>query len=144
MRRAAWIALFLAAGCASSASGPQPEIELAQTSVVADAARHVTGGMPVQFRISIRNTLATPITLKRVELQSVGGGAYTLAPVSRTFDQVIAVGGVQTIDLWGPATAEQTISGANGPVTIRATAQFDAPGGSFQTVVMRQVHANVN
>jgi hypothetical protein len=141
MRRAASIVLVFIAGCASSrSSGNDPEIRLVQTSSVAEAARNVQGAIPVAFRLTIRNTLQTPLTLKRLELQSIGEGAYSLSPLTRSYDRVIQPGAEESFDMWGSANASATILGANGPVTIRAIAQFDAASGSFQTVVMRQIH----
>lgn len=141
MRRAASIVLLFIAGCASSrSSGNDPEIRLVQTSEVAEVARNVPGSIPVAFRLTIRNTQQAPLTLKRLELQSIGEGAYSLNPLTRSYDQVIQPGAEQSFDVWGSAYVSPTILGANGPVTIRAIAQFDAASGSFQTVVMRQLH----
>jgi hypothetical protein len=140
MRRAASIVLLFIAGCASSRSSAEPEIRLVQTSEVAEVARNVPGSIPISFRLTIHNTLQTPLTLKRLELQSIGEGAYSLSSLTRSYDQVIQPGAEQSFDLWGSGYVSPTIVGANGPVTIRAIAQFDAASGSFQTVVMRQLH----
>ena len=152
MRRAALILLFTLLGCASSTSStsankasadhPQPELELVQVSSIADAARNITGAMPVQFTLSIRNTTGMPLKLKHIEIQSVTSGAYALDPVSRTYDQAIEAGATQNFDIWGSANASGTITGANGPVTIRAIAQFESSMGSFQTVAIKQVRAD--
>ena len=37
---------------------------------------------------------------------------------------------------------DATISGANGPVTIRVSMQYDTPGGMMQSVAVQQVHAS--
>jgi hypothetical protein len=146
MRRAAMAVILSLAGCASSSSQPghvDPEIQLVQLSNVADAARNVTGNIPVQYRLEIHNTTPAPLTLKRIDLVSLGEGAYNLQPVSQAYDKAIGAGESAALDLWSSANIQSaTISGANGPVTIRAIVQFDSKDGRFQTVVVQQVHPN--
>ncbi len=136
-------ALFLLAiACSTASSGPQPDIQLAQLSNVGDAARHMTGGVSVQYQLSIHNTTSDALRIRRVDLQSVGMGAYSLPATTRAFDVALAPGETRTIDLWGAAVIDAaTIVGANGPVTIRAVVQFDAPSRQFQSVVVQQVNA---
>jgi hypothetical protein len=145
MRRAALVLFLTALGCASSSSKTahaEPEVEILQVSTVAEAARNVTGAIPIQYVVQIHNTTTTSLQLKHIEIQSVTSGAYTLEPLSRTYDQRIEAGETVNFDLWGSADASGTITGANGPVTIRAIAQFDSPTGSFQTVGIKQVRAD--
>jgi hypothetical protein len=152
MRR--WIAAasLLAAACASSPAAapaaksnePQPEIQLTQLSNVADAARHMTGGVSVQYRVTIHNTRSETIKVRRVDMQSVGMGAYTLPSFSRAFDDTLGPNETKSVDVWGAANIDDvTIVGANGPVTIRTIVRFeDATGRSFQSVVVQQVQSN--
>lgn len=153
--RSAFPVLFCCAliGCASSSPAPapganaapaaaahgDPEIEVVQLSSVADAARNNSGTLPVQFRVTIHNTTKIPLQLKRIDLQSLGYGAYSLAPFSRAFNDVIDVGESKATDLWTTGAVNSTISGANGPVTIRAIVQFESSEGRFQTVLVQQV-----
>lgn len=136
---------MIAAGCASSGSQsgqPEPELQLTQRSNIADAARNVTGGIGVQYRLTIHNTTKTPLQLKHVDLQSLGAGAYTLPSTSQAFDRTIGAGETEAIDLRAAAyIADPTIAGANGPVTIRVIAQFESSAGRMQIVVVQQVHA---
>ncbi len=146
MRRALQALLILSVACATSktpnAPHEDPEVQIQQLSAVASAARHVTGGIPVQFAISIHNTTSTPLKLKRADVQSMGMGAYALPPASKPFDVTIDRGETKTVEMWGSANIDETtIVGANGPVTIRATLNFEGPDRQFQTIVVRQVHA---
>src|SRR3989442_14624029 len=82
--------LFLAA-CAAQQLGrkspvAEPEIVIEQLSSVAPAARNITGGISVHYRIRVRNVANEPVTLKRVDLGTVGYGSYGPGPVSRRFD----------------------------------------------------------
>lgn len=142
MRRASTLLVLFVAACASSGakSGHQePEMRLVQLSSVADAARNMTGGLSVQFSLTINNTTGMPLQLKRIELSSVTEGAYSLSPLSRSYDETIVAGISKDYELWGTAIASSTISGVNGPVTIRAVAQFESSLGRFQSVIVQQV-----
>jgi hypothetical protein len=119
----------------------EPEIMITQLSTVSEAARHVTGGIPVKYQMRVQNKASHPVTLKRVEVQSVGSGAYDLAPSSIPFQQEIPGDGVAVVEFFVSASiTDVTISGANGPVTLRATAQFDSAVGQFQHTWIQQVH----
>jgi hypothetical protein len=120
----------------------KPEIAIAQISSIPQAARHVEGGIPVHFAMRVANRFGEAITLKSVNVQSVGVGAYDVASTSRPFKTKIQPDQEETVEFWVPANVGMsTIVGANGPVTLRATLYFDSPVGQFQEVVVRQVNA---
>ena len=144
--------VVLAAGCTSMKSDSglgnatvklsSPEIYLEQLSSVPPSARHVEGGLPVQYKLRVANKSAEKITLKRITLQSMGTGAYDVAPTSRPFSTVIQPDQFEEVQFWIPANvSDASVVGANGPVTLRATLQFDSPVGQFQEVVVQQVNA---
>jgi len=146
------VAVLLVGGCASMKSDSglgratvnltRPDVVLSQISNVPAAARHVEGGLPIQYRLRIGNRAAEAITLKRVTVQSVGSGAYDVPATSRSFTKLVPPDQAEMVDFWVPANiSNSTIMGANGPVTIRATLQFDSPVGQFQEVVIQQVNA---
>ena len=120
----------------------KPEIELSQVSEMPAAARHVQGAIPVQYSMRVANRSAEPITLKRVTVQSMGMGAYRIDATGRPFDTQIQPDEYQVVEFWLPANVvDNTIIGSNGPVTLRATLQFDSPVGQFQEIVVQQVNA---
>lgn len=119
----------------------RPDIEIAQISSIPQAARHVEGGIPVHFAMRVSNRFGEPITLKSVNLQSIGVGAYDVSSTSRPFKTQIQPDAEETVEFWVPANVGMsTIVGANGPVTLRATLYFDSPVGQFQQVIIRQVN----
>jgi hypothetical protein len=134
-------------GCASAApqaTAPlnEPEIHISQLSNISDAARHISGGMSVQYRVDVTNRANTPITIKRIDLTSLGAGAYTVRPTSYPFDKQLAAGEATALQFWVPANIDDpTIVGANGPVSLRLTLQYDTPAGRTQSIVVQQVHA---
>jgi hypothetical protein len=135
-------ALFLLAACAtnSSAPGPQPDVNIYQISRVAPGMEHDTGSLAAQFAVDVKNTLAEPLNLRRVALQSIGGGAYTLQPYSQAFNETIAPGQTKRVAFWAPAfVSTDTLGGANGPVTVRAALDFEAGGKKFQKIEVQNV-----
>jgi hypothetical protein len=136
---------LIVAGCASVSDNLKaeiipPELDLFQDSEIGGAAVHVSGGIPVKYRVSIKNPSSETITLYQLALQSIGEGAYTLEPTQRPFKTAILPNHEETVELWAPALASDSILGVNGPVTIRAVAFFHTDLGSFQQVYIRQVN----
>jgi hypothetical protein len=145
MRKAIVVSLlFFAAACAHrTATAPMalPEVTIVQTSGVGLAAHNVTGPISVRYAVRVQNAASQPITLKRIQAQSLGAGAYTLGSTSKPFNVTIAPESHQDVELWASAIIDQaTINGANGPVTLRLILFFDSPLGPFQDVVVQQVN----
>jgi hypothetical protein len=143
MRKTLVFSLLLFAACASrrAVSVTRPEVDIVQTSAIPVAARHVTGAIPVRYVVRVANRAGEPITLKQIQAQSVGAGAYTLQSSSTPFDVTIAPEKFQEVEFWANAFIEQaTIAGANGPVTLRLVLHFDSSSGVFEEIVVRQVN----
>ena len=151
MRKAiAALAVLVAFGCSSTSNNAtgnttsggrvEPEILLVQTNSVPVAARHVDSALQIHYAMRVENRGLEPITLKQVTVQSVSLGAYNVAPTSKPFDLPIDAKAKQEVEFWVSASPGGSIVGANGPVTLRVTANFDSPSGKFQQVVMRRVN----
>lgn len=139
------LALLLIAGCASQRTAiAEPGITIDQLSSTPTVAEHVTGGMPVHFRLTVTNTAAFPITLKRSELQSIGSGGYEVTPTAHPFNIVIAPGASESVEFWVPANATTSVAGVNGAVALRVTTEYESPSGGFQSVQVRQVMGRIN
>jgi hypothetical protein len=137
--------LLVFAACASqrdnaTAQLAKPQIDLVQTSGVPTAARHVQGGMNIHYAARIANRAAEPITLKRITVQSMSEGAYNVGPHSVPFNVEIGPDNYHDVEFWAPARTGQSIVGADGPVMLRVTAEFDSPVGKFQEVLTRVVN----
>lgn len=121
---------------------PEPDLQIRQLSSVPAAARQVEGGLPVQYALAVRNHASGPITLKQINLVSMGYGAYDVPSTTRPFQAVIQPDQTSIVDFWVPANIQNaSLVGANGPVTLRVTAYFDSPDGQFRQVVVQQVNA---
>jgi hypothetical protein len=149
MTRLAALGMTVALGCASAAPQQQstaplsePEIHIAQLSNIAEAAQHMSGPLSVQYQVHIGNRANFPITIKRIDVSSIGSGAYTLRPTSNPFNQSLQPGHAVALTFWASAFVDDpTIIGANGPVTIRVAVQYDTPAGTTQSINVQQVHA---
>jgi hypothetical protein len=139
------VALLLLSACATNNSKVSliaPQFRLMQISNVGEAARHVTGGLTVGFHAEILNRSSETLTLRRIQLESMGEGAYDLPSTTRPFDLPVPPDQVAAVEIWVPANIlRQTIVGANGPVTIRAKVEFDSAEGMFQKIYVQQVNA---
>lgn len=142
MRNVLIFAALFAAACAtnSAAPGPEPDINIYQISRVAPGMQHDTGSLAAHFAVDVKNTLTEPLNLRRVAVQSIGNGAYTLQPYSQAFNETIAPGETKRVAFWAPAFVElDTVGGANGPVTVRAALDFEAGGKKFQKIEVQNV-----
>jgi len=141
--------LLLSAFCLTCAGAPQqktpplaePEVRISQLSNLAEAATHISGSISVQYRVEFRNSANVPITIKRIDVITIGEGAYTLRPTSTPVDKQLNPGEAAAVEFWAPAfIVDPTIIGANGPVSIRVTTQYDTPNGRAQSNSVQQVH----
>lgn len=143
-RLAGSLVVLLLAACSTNSSGnkvPIPEVRLDQTSTMPGAAEYVTGGIPVSFRMEVTNRAAIPITLKHVDIISVGeAGGYQVRQTTRPFNLVLAPGASDsvsfTVDAQNPG---YNVTGSNEPVTIRVTSVYESAEGTLQNIVIREV-----
>jgi hypothetical protein len=129
-------------GCASSgtASGPEPDVTLIQLSRAAEGTQYDTGPVTTHYAVEVKNTLTESIRLDRVNVQSIGGGAYTLPAYSQAFNETLAPGETKQVAFWAPGyVATPTVAGSNGPVTVRGILDFTAAGKKFQKVVVQNI-----
>jgi len=131
--------------CSSATQHPadliEPEFRIRQVGGQAQVARHMQGAIAVNLEMEIINRSSEPLTVERIQVESMGAGAYTIPSTSRPFEKVIPPERIEVFDLWAPANAENTILGANGPVTVRSVVTYRSPLGKFQKIYVRQVNA---
>lgn len=141
MRSAASLLFAIAIVSCSSSSTPkanivQPEIDLVQVVGPAEL-NYPYGGADLRFDVEIANRSGEPITLKRVELSTVSGGAYVLRREFRTYDVTIAPGRATAVTYWGKAQIRGGTIQEQEPVRIRGVLHFESPAGPFHSIVMR-------
>jgi hypothetical protein len=145
MKRLACSALLALAALSCSSSNPadakrvRPEIGIEQ--LVGPAQIGYPGGLvDIQYEVTVGNQSDETITLRRIEVSSIGGGAYRLRRESFPFNAKLAAHQQGSIQFWAHALQSgPTFRGSNEPVTLRAILHFDSPTGPFQQIVMKSL-----
>lgn len=126
---------FAVMGCASSPQrddgSPKPKIAIEQTTRVQPIRTDLTRAVPVDYSVSITNPLDTAVTLKSLEIETVGlSGSYAMKRVKHAFSEVIPAKGSQTIAIraWVQPLQEDSRGSVVSPVKLRGTARFDSEG----------------
>lgn len=143
MRQFLAASLLLLAACGTgrgNAKHIEPQIQIVQTSSVPQVARHESGPLNVRYTVRVTNPSAESITLKRITVQSMSEGAYHVGPYGTPYNVVIAPEQHQDVEISAPARTGLSLVGANGPVSLRVTAEFDSSFGTFQHIVTRVVN----
>ncbi len=123
---------FLLTACASSnnSNGPNVAVQLAQVSSTNDVF-YFRGPVNVQYQVQITNPTNQPLTLTRLDLQTIGTGAYSLRANGTPMNLKVPPNATTAylISVWGYSRGGYLASSE--PVTIRGTAYFQGPNGSF-------------
>src|ERR1700756_765251 len=124
MKRALVVVVLLLAGCAS---GPQDDpnaphiaLHLEQESVL-DTYTY-SGPVNVRYVLSVANTTTQAVKLTRIELRTIGSGAYTIQPTSTLLNLDLGAGQARTMEITVWAYARGGGDAATEPVTVRAIA----------------------
>ena len=145
MRRLVFLAFLIAAACASgggpAANIPKPKVQVIQRTNIAESVPTVPSGLPVHYEIRITNQAQVPITLKRVDLDSMAGGGFQLESKTHIYNNTIAPGDTASVDFVTTAYIDPTRYDSRAPVAVRAQALFDSPEGKVQTIVQQRVTA---
>jgi hypothetical protein len=139
-------ALLIAAACSSgtqlsqnAAHIPEPEITIISRSDLTNVPT-VASGVAANFEFRIVNQADIPITLKRIDLDTLGGGGIAIQAKNRPFNIVIEPHTAQSA-VFNTTAYINDPSNFNGrsPIQIRAVALFDSSAGSLQKIVQQQV-----
>ncbi|HEX8617317.1 MAG TPA: hypothetical protein VF911_07015 [Thermoanaerobaculia bacterium] len=129
--------LFLLAGCASSRS--ERPAGVAQPDIGTEAVGSVFFGSgssaPITLEVAVRNNAQTAIAIREVEISAPGMTTYTIRPVRRPFNEVIAAGDTRSVTLF--TTAYTTVRDPSEPLTLRTIVTFEANGQRWREFVQR-------
>lgn len=138
---------FLACTSQQGADSPAPEVRIEQVGRLMALGVQPSGGIPMQYRLTITNPLDHEVRLVSVEVQSVGGaGGYTMNRVRHAFDQVIAARGSHHLDFraWVRVATEGEMRSVDHPVLIQGLARFAGPAGSMTRNFSARVNDHVD
>jgi hypothetical protein len=138
--------LLMTAACSSgtqlsqnAAHIPQPEITIIGRTDLTNVPT-LASGITAHFEFRIVNQAEVPITLRRIDLDSLGAGSIAIQAKNRPFNLVIQPHTAQSADFVTTAYINDPNSySGRSPVQIRAVALFDSPEGSLQKIVQQQV-----
>lgn len=112
----------------------EPALEIHQIGGLPDYAT-IGGPITVEYEIRIYNPSNEPITLTRVNLQSISPvTSYTLRNDSRPYDVTIEPDSVGIVTYRALVNARGGMIGSQTPVNIKGVATFDSDVGGFSKV----------
>jgi hypothetical protein len=94
-----------------------------------------SGQIELKYALQVTNRAAEPITLRQIQIQSVGeGGAYSIPTSSYFFRKAVTPGDTSEIEFFAKAISEgnRYKIDAQSPVSVRVIAFFEAPKGNFR------------
>ena len=136
------LACFSALACASHDASPSNEpieLDVAQLSGPGDQG-FPPGLFQVEYAIRVTNHSDKPLTLRRLDLEPMGGGGpYQLRKESYPFNETIDPNRSRELELWANALSTGTYRSvdAHAPVTIRGVATFDSPAGTVHKIFVK-------
>lgn len=137
MKRLLIVLLLATAACSSSSPNPRsnfpaPDLVLGQNAEAGDFL-YSSGPIQLRYALEITNNANEQLTLRRVELRTIGGGLYVLPNRSQNVELVVAPHstGTATFTMWGTANGSMR-SHVSEPTTLRGVAYFDSPSGPMQ------------
>jgi hypothetical protein len=139
-------ALLIATACTTgnqlsqtAAHIPSPDITIITRTDLTNVPT-VASGVEAHFEFRIVNQAEIPITLRHIDMASLGGGGIALEAKNRPYNTVIQPHQAQTVDYMTTALIPDPSSySGRSPIQVRATCLFDSAEGSLQKVVQQQV-----
>jgi hypothetical protein len=143
MRRALVVGLLFvlsACGTTRNANVLPPEVAIRQTFGPADQGA-TEGPIRVEFELAIANQSSEELRLKRIEIESLGTGAYVLRRETIYLNEVVEPVGQKAVRFWarGFARAGTYRAGIGEPVTVRAIAHFETDMGPLRKIIMKNI-----
>lgn len=132
------VVVLTAALAACGGSGTSRPANIPQPDLDARLAHELFFGSqdnaPATINITVRNRAATPINVRRIEIDSPGMAQYTIIRNNRFYNQVVSPGEEATIGQ--VVTVVTTTSRPTEPLQIRAIVEFEAAGTRWREIVM--------
>lgn len=132
-RAALSLLLLLAFGCASTTELSPVEVDLQIEQLPDDGfAVEKQGAVSIAYQMSVRNRSLDAITLRKVEMQVLGSGPYTLRKVPAELNETIEPGQerVITFTMWSDPVEQRSM--ARKTIWVSGTAYYDSAKGSLR------------
>lgn len=92
-----------------------------------------------RYQIKLRNRTKKAVTVRRIDLQSVGGGPVQMENRQRGFNKGISAGEEQTFNFWARLNVSDYRMGADVPLIVRATVYLVDDDGERSATFTRNV-----
>ena len=124
------VCLLLACASSNQPSGPNVTMQLQPIGQPTDVF-YFSGPINLQYLLVINNPTDQALTLTRLDLRTIGPGAYSLRTTATPMNLKVAPNSttVYTISVWGYSRGGYLAS--TEPVTLQGTAYFKGPSGAF-------------
>ena len=125
------VVVLVSCSTSMSSSGPPVSVDVAQLNASSNIF-YFAGPVALQYQVRVTNPTNDPVTLTRLDLETIGSGAYFLRSSGTPMNLTIPPNSTQayTISVWGRARGGYLASSE--PVTLRTVAYFHGPAaGSF-------------
>ena len=132
-RAALSMLLLLVVSCASTTEVRPVEVDLKIEQLPDDGfAVEKQGAVSVAYQMSVRNRSQDSITLRKVEMQILGSGPYTLRKVPAEMNETIEPGqeAVISFTMWSDPREQRSM--ARQTIWVNGAASFDSAKGSFR------------
>jgi hypothetical protein len=112
----------------------EPETSLVQL-IGPEQLHWQEGQIEMKYALRIRNVATDAITLRQIQIQTVGvEGPYYVPQSSYFFREPVIAGAARDVEFFAKAYSggDRYRIDAQSPVSIRIIAYFEAPGGNFR------------
>src|SRR5438132_5019312 len=132
------LGLLLACASSSQSSGPNVTLQLQPINQPTDVF-YFSGPINLQYRLVINNPTDQALTLTRLDLRTIGPGAYSLRTTATPMNLKVAPNSatVYTISVWGYSRGGYLAS--TGPVTLQGTAYFKGRSDGFVRIFNQNI-----
>jgi hypothetical protein len=142
-------AAFIACGSASGANDAtadkigtvEPETELVQL-IGPEQLNWESGQIELKYALRITNHATEPITLRQIQIRTVGmEGPYTVPQSSYFFRKAVTPGDTSSVEFFAKALSDgdRYRIDAEAPVSLRIIAYFEAPKGNFRKTFIASI-----
>jgi len=95
------------------------DVAIDQTTTPMAMPAALPGPIDVKYTITVENHTTSPVQLKQIDLQSVGGDVMQIDLTTRKFNKQLVPGNKVTVEYWVTARVQDANIGASSPIVIR-------------------------
>jgi len=124
--------MLLAAACSSNPKneGPQIGVDLALVNT-SSSILYFAGPVNLQFEVTLTNPTDQTVTLRRLDLRTLGGGSFFMRATGTPFHVTVPPHGSKSVTMAAWGNSRGGMIAEDEPIQLQGTAYFDAPNGAF-------------